>query len=109
MDVLVKLNTLSQTISVIKLLLEPITPTNAPPESTVKAMMPYWYRPNITRDEAIDFVRHLEPGSFIVRDSQTVSGGYALTIKVSGHLVRQRRKLAEGESGGVVKGTRRKG
>ncbi len=44
--------------------------------------MPYWYRPAITREEAIEYVRHLEPGGFIVRDSQTVSGGYALTIKV---------------------------
>ena len=69
-------------------------------------MMPYWYRPNITREEAIDFVRHLDPGSFIVRDSQTVSGGYALTIKVSEHQVRQRRKLAEGESGGVARRVR---
>ena len=59
--------------------------------------MPYWYRPDITRDAAIEIVRQLEAGSFIVRDSQTVFGGYALTIKVSEKLVRQRRKLAEGE------------
>ena len=49
------------------------TPHPPPPESTVKSLMPYWYRPNITREEAIDFVRQLESGSFIVRDSQTVS------------------------------------
>lgn len=52
-------------------------------DSVVRAKMPYWYRPTITREEAIEYVRHLEPGGFIVRDSQTVSGGYALTIKVS--------------------------
>ena len=33
---------------------------------TVKALMSYWYRPDITRDEAIDFVQQLEEGSFIV-------------------------------------------
>ena len=44
--------------------------------------MPYWYRPNITREEAIELVRQMDSGAFIVRDSQTVSGGYALTIKV---------------------------
>ena len=44
--------------------------------------MPYWYRPNITREEAIGLVRQMDSGAFIVRDSQTVSGGYALTIKV---------------------------
>ena len=64
---------------------------------TVKALMPYWYCPDITRDEAIDFVRQLEEGSFIVRDSQTVTGEYALTMKVSEKQVRQRRNLTEGK------------
>ena len=70
--------------------------------------MPYWYRPDITRDAAIEIVRQLEAGSFIVRDSQTVIGGYALTMKVSEKLVRRRRKLAEGEEerkqGGMEEG-----
>ena len=51
-------------------------------ESKVRSLMPYWYRPNITREEAIELVRQMDSGAFIVRDSQTVSGGYALTIKV---------------------------
>ena len=86
-------------------LVPPPSPSPLPPppftESGVKALMPYWYRPNITRDEAIDFVRQLPPGpgSFIVRDSQTVSGGYALTLKVSEQQVRQRKKLPEGGRG----------
>ena len=61
---------------------------------TVKALMPYWYRPNITRDEAMEFVRQLEEGSFIVRDSQTVTGGYALTMKVS---EKQQKNLTKGK------------
>ena len=59
--------------------------------------MSYWYRPDITRDEAIDFVRQLEEGSFVVRDSQTVTGSYALTMKVSEKQVRQRKNLTEGK------------
>ena len=59
----------------------------------VKDLKVLWYKPNITRDEAICLVRTMSPGSFIVRDSQTVSGGYALTIKVDKDLVRQRKKL----------------
>ena len=67
-------------------------------ESTVKAQMPYWYRPQFSREEAISFVRGLDPGSFIVRDSMTVQGGYAITIKISEDLVRQRKKMSEGMS-----------
>ena len=61
---------------------------------TVEALMSYWYRPNYTRDEAMEFVRQLEEGSFIVRNSQTVTGGYALTMKVSG---KQQKNLTEGK------------
>ena len=61
-----------------------------------KNLMPYWYRPQLSREEAISFVCDLDPGSFIIRDSVTVQGGYALTVKISQDLVRQRRKMAEG-------------
>ena len=59
--------------------------------------MPYWYCPNITHDEAINFVQQLEEGSFIVRDNQTVTGGYALTMKVSEKQIRQLQNLPEGK------------
>ena len=58
--------------------------------------MPYWYRPQYLRDEAINFLRSLDPGSFILRDSSSVTGGYALTIKVSPEDVRRRKKMPEG-------------
>ena len=51
-------------------------------ETKVRTLMSYWYKPNITREEAIELVRQMDDGAFIVRDSTTVSGGYALTIKV---------------------------
>ena len=63
--------------------------------SQVKDLMHLWYKPSISRDEACSLVKSMDSGSFIVRDSQTVSG-YALTIKVSKELVRQRRKISEG-------------
>ena len=64
--------------------------------STVKATMPYWYRPQYSRDEAVNFLHSHDPGSFILRDSSSVSGGYALTMKVSPELVRWRKKMPEG-------------
>lgn len=63
--------------------------------STVKAQMPYWYRPHVSSEEAISFVGGLGPGSFIVRDSTTIPGGYALTINISEEQARQMRKMDE--------------
>ena len=65
-------------------------------ESMVNAQSPYWYRPLFSREEAISFVRSLDPGSFVVRDSMSVPGGYAIAIKISQDQVRQRRKMAKG-------------
>ena len=63
---------------------------------TAKETMPYWYRPQYSRDEAINLLHSLDPGSFILRDSSSVLGGYALTIKVSPELVRRRKKMPKG-------------
>ena len=63
--------------------------------SQVKGLMSQWYRPDITREEACSLVKKMNPGSFIVRDSQTVSGGYAVTIKVDKDIVRQKKKIDE--------------
>ena len=62
--------------------------------------MPYWHRPQFSREEATNFVCGLDPGSFIVRNSQTVPGGYGLALKISQEQVRLRRKMAKG----IVKG-----
>ena len=62
----------------------------------VKDLMSHWYLPDISREDACNLVKNMDAGSFVVRDSQTVSGGYALTIKVSRELLRQRRKLTDG-------------
>ena len=61
-----------------------------------RVTMPYWYRAHYSREDAIHYLRSLGPGSFIIRESSTVRGGYALTIKVSQEMVRERLKLSEG-------------
>ncbi|XP_075253030.1 uncharacterized protein LOC142344876 isoform X2 [Convolutriloba macropyga] len=43
---------------------------------------PTWYRPHITRDDVMQLLRDQPSGSFIVRDSNTYPGCYALAIKV---------------------------
>ena len=58
--------------------------------------MPYWYRAHYSREDAIHCLCSLGPGSFIIRKSSTVRGGYALTIKISQEVVRERMKLSEG-------------
>ena len=57
----------------------------------------YWYKPSFTREEAVEVISHAEPGSFIVRDSQSVLRGYALTIKVSEIIIRRKLKVPAGK------------
>uniref|UniRef100_A0AAY4E1P1 Tensin 3 n=1 Tax=Denticeps clupeoides TaxID=299321 RepID=A0AAY4E1P1_9TELE len=43
----------------------------------------YWYKPDISRDQAIAVLKDKEPGSFIVRDSHSFRGAYGLAMKVA--------------------------
>uniref|UniRef100_A0A3P8X7R5 Tensin 3 n=1 Tax=Esox lucius TaxID=8010 RepID=A0A3P8X7R5_ESOLU len=43
----------------------------------------FWYKPDISRDQAIVVLKDREPGSFIVRDSHSFRGAYGLAMKVS--------------------------
>ena len=65
-------------------------------ETQVRILMHHWYCPKISREEAIELVLPRTPGSFIVRDSSTVKGGYALTIKITEAIVRHRKKMFSG-------------
>ncbi|XP_023570148.1 tensin-3 isoform X2 [Octodon degus] len=43
----------------------------------------FWYKPDISRDQAITMLKDKEPGSFIVRDSHSFRGAYGLAMKVA--------------------------
>ncbi|XP_065807840.1 tensin-1 isoform X4 [Labrus bergylta] len=43
----------------------------------------YWYKPDITREQAINLLKDREPGAFIIRDSHSFRGAYGLAMKVA--------------------------
>ncbi|XP_038616059.1 tensin-1 isoform X2 [Tachyglossus aculeatus] len=43
----------------------------------------YWYKPEITREQAITLLKDQEPGAFIIRDSHSFRGAYGLAVKVA--------------------------
>uniref|UniRef100_A0A8B9HPM9 Tensin 3 n=1 Tax=Astyanax mexicanus TaxID=7994 RepID=A0A8B9HPM9_ASTMX len=43
----------------------------------------YWYKPDISRDQAIAVLKDKAPGCFIVRDSHSFRGAYGLAMKVA--------------------------
>uniref|UniRef100_A0A1B8Y519 Tensin 1 n=1 Tax=Xenopus tropicalis TaxID=8364 RepID=A0A1B8Y519_XENTR len=43
----------------------------------------YWYKPDISRDQAISLLKDKDPGAFIIRDSHSFRGAYGLAMKVA--------------------------
>ncbi|XP_037304002.2 tensin-2-like isoform X2 [Pungitius pungitius] len=43
----------------------------------------YWYRPGISRDQAIAVLKDKGPGTFLIRDSNSFQGAYGLALKVA--------------------------
>ncbi|XP_028262154.1 tensin-2-like isoform X2 [Parambassis ranga] len=43
----------------------------------------YWYKPGISRDQAIAVLKDKEPGTFLIRDSNSFHGAYGLALKVA--------------------------
>ncbi|ERE68300.1 tensin-4 [Cricetulus griseus] len=70
----------------------PAGPLTASPEGPVKDMQPtmkfvmdtskYWFKPSITREQAIDLLRKEKPGAFVIRDSSSYRGSFGLALKV---------------------------
>ncbi|KAJ0181854.1 hypothetical protein K1T71_002576 [Dendrolimus kikuchii] len=44
----------------------------------------YWYKPNISRDDAVTALQQLEEGAFIVRDSNSFPGAFGLAVRAGG-------------------------
>ncbi|XP_073534449.1 tensin-3 isoform X2 [Phyllobates terribilis] len=64
----------------------PIQEHSADKHMTVKFVQDtskFWYKPDISREQAIAVLKDKEPGSFIVRDSHSFRGAYGLAMKVS--------------------------
>ncbi|XP_069072250.1 tensin-3 isoform X1 [Pleurodeles waltl] len=43
----------------------------------------FWYKPDISREQAITVLKDKDPGSFVVRDSHSFRGAYGLAMKVA--------------------------
>ncbi|KAJ8412221.1 hypothetical protein AAFF_G00144880 [Aldrovandia affinis] len=43
----------------------------------------FWYKPNISRDQAVAVLKDREPGAFLIRDSNSFHGAYGLALKVA--------------------------
>ncbi|XP_018346581.1 PREDICTED: tensin-3 isoform X10 [Trachymyrmex septentrionalis] len=42
-----------------------------------------WYKPNISREQAISILKDATPGTFVVRDSNSFPGAFGLALKVA--------------------------
>ncbi|KAI8129783.1 hypothetical protein FF38_04598 [Lucilia cuprina] len=43
----------------------------------------FWYKPNLSRDEAISLLINAAPGTFVIRDSTTFRNAYGLVLRVA--------------------------
>ncbi|XP_040909830.1 tensin-2 isoform X2 [Toxotes jaculatrix] len=43
----------------------------------------FWYKPGISREQAITALKEREPGTFLIRDSNSFQGAYGLALKVA--------------------------
>ncbi|CAN9497982.1 unnamed protein product [Ophioblennius macclurei] len=43
----------------------------------------FWYKPDISREQAIGLLRERDPGAFVIRDSHSFRGAYGLAMKVA--------------------------
>ncbi|XP_051894550.1 tensin-4-like [Pristis pectinata] len=73
-------------------------------EPTVKFVQDtskYWYKPNISREQAIEMLRDKEPGSFVIRESSTYIGSFGLAMKVSSNPESPEKKTGDSSSESV--------
>ena len=51
----------------------------------VRDVSKYWYKPAISREEAIQILKSKAAGSFLIRDSHSFPGAFGLAVKVDAH------------------------
>lgn len=49
----------------------------------VKDTSKFWYKPNISREDAIQMLKDKSPGTFVIRDSNSFPGAFGLALKVA--------------------------
>lgn len=54
-----------------------------PSFEAVKKMKEFWYRPKITRHEAVELLKCAPTGSFVIRDSTSYTNGLGLAVKIA--------------------------
>ncbi|XP_016041536.2 tensin-2 isoform X4 [Erinaceus europaeus] len=74
------------------------SPTSAPPQRLspeppmqesqsnvrfVQDTSKFWYKPHLSRDQAIALLKDKDPGAFLIRDSHSFQGAYGLALKVA--------------------------
>uniref|UniRef100_A0A7N4V0G6 Tensin 2 n=1 Tax=Sarcophilus harrisii TaxID=9305 RepID=A0A7N4V0G6_SARHA len=67
---------------------DPSSPDPSPQESQsnvkfVQDTSKFWYKPHLSRDQAISLLKDKEPGAFLIRDSHSFQGAYGLALKVA--------------------------
>ncbi|RXN24897.1 tensin-like isoform X1 [Labeo rohita] len=57
----------------------------------------FWYKPEISREQAICILKDREPGAFVIRDSNSFRGAYGLAMKVASPppMVQQNKKVGD--------------
>uniref|UniRef100_A0A7M4E4A2 Tensin 4 n=1 Tax=Crocodylus porosus TaxID=8502 RepID=A0A7M4E4A2_CROPO len=62
-----------------------LSSTSKDGQPTMKFVMDtskYWFKPSITREQAIELLKDKEPGTFVMRDSTSYRGSFGLAMKV---------------------------
>uniref|UniRef100_A0A2K6UI23 Tensin-2 n=1 Tax=Saimiri boliviensis boliviensis TaxID=39432 RepID=A0A2K6UI23_SAIBB len=65
---------------------QPAEPPEQESQSNVKFVQDtskFWYKPHLSRDQAIALLKDKDPGAFLIRDSHSFQGAYGLALKVA--------------------------
>uniref|UniRef100_A0A8C6W2Y7 Tensin 2 n=1 Tax=Nannospalax galili TaxID=1026970 RepID=A0A8C6W2Y7_NANGA len=64
-------------------LLEPPSQESQSNVKFVQDTSKFWYKPHLSRDQAIALLKDKDPGAFLIRDSHSFQGAYGLALKVA--------------------------